>query len=135
LRNKKVGWKKIDLFLILYSIKKGTFMRFPAALLTGFLNQLPVYLVWLAGIVLALVNWRRHPRVSLLLLIAMVLFFLDAAIGPVLNLRLAMLRNRESLVNGPRLVFLIDLARSLIHATSYGLLLGAIFGWRETPAT
>jgi hypothetical protein len=42
-------------------------------LLTKYLPGLPVLALFLAGAVLAAVGWRRHPRVSLVTLIALAL--------------------------------------------------------------
>ncbi len=53
---------------------------------TQFLPQLPIYLVWLIGLLLALVNWRRHPRPSLLAFIAFVLFLVSAMTGTLLTI-------------------------------------------------
>lgn len=36
--------------------------------------QLPVLIVFLVGIVLAIVRWKKHPKVSLLVVVALVLF-------------------------------------------------------------
>jgi len=44
------------------------------------LLQAPIYLIWLAAIVLAAVTWRRHPRVSLLAIAGLALFFVRAGI-------------------------------------------------------
>ena len=56
-------------------------------LLSSYLVQLPVLLIWLVGIVIAAVRWRRHPRVSLLLCLALVLLGARALIVPVIRYR------------------------------------------------
>jgi hypothetical protein len=43
-----------------------------------FLTWLPLYLLWLLGIILALVRWRRHPTVSILAGLAFVILILNA---------------------------------------------------------
>jgi hypothetical protein len=34
--------------------------------LSNILIQIPVYLVWIAGLIVAVVTWRKHARASLL---------------------------------------------------------------------
>ncbi len=46
-------------------------------IINSLLMQVPVFLVWLVGLVLALVRWKRHPKVSLLTCIAFVMFFAE----------------------------------------------------------
>jgi len=43
--------------------------------------RLPFFLVYIVGIVLALTTWQRHPRASLLSVIAFVLLFLANALA------------------------------------------------------
>jgi hypothetical protein len=43
------------------------------------LPQIPVFLVWLVAIILALVFWKRHPTVSLLVVIALFVFLVLSA--------------------------------------------------------
>jgi hypothetical protein len=43
-------------------------------LLTMLLQRLPILLVLLGGIVFAIVRWRRHPKVSLMTVIGLVLY-------------------------------------------------------------
>jgi hypothetical protein len=50
--------------------------------LSWILVRSPVLLVYLLGIIIALVRYRRHPKVSTLALVAMVGLFLQAVIMP-----------------------------------------------------
>ncbi|HBI41562.1 MAG TPA: hypothetical protein DDY78_01735 [Planctomycetales bacterium] len=47
--------------------------------------RIPLFIVYIVGFVLALTTWRRHPRASLLSLIAFVLFFLAYLLAAGLN--------------------------------------------------
>ena len=38
--------------------------------LSSILPRIPLYLVWIAAIIIAIVNWQKNPKVSLLTLIA-----------------------------------------------------------------
>ena len=44
-------------------------------------TRLPLVLVYIVGIVFASATWRRHPRASLLSLIAFVIFLVDALLS------------------------------------------------------
>jgi hypothetical protein len=43
-------------------------------LLMSFLQRTPLFLVLVAGLVIAFVRWKRHPRISLLTVIGIVLY-------------------------------------------------------------
>ncbi len=96
-------------------------------LLSYLLYQIPVFVVWLAGVVLALVRWKRHPKVSLLTIIAFVLFFAEILSPFYLNVwTLQGLSANMELVSTA-----INIIEPLITAAAWGLLLAAIFGWRS----
>jgi len=95
------------------------------------LTQLPQYLVWVAGAVVALARWQRHPRVSLLVLIGVALLLVDSLAGVGFNAATgALLAWRATrgnvgvlrgLLQGCRAVF------SIVAAIGFGLVLGAVF--------
>jgi hypothetical protein len=43
-------------------------------------RRLPMLLLVLCGIIFALVRWKRHPRVSLMTLLALVIYFVEAVL-------------------------------------------------------
>ena len=91
------------------------------------LDQIPVFVVWLAGIVLALVRWKRHPKVSLLTIIAFVIFFAEMLFVFYLDVwKLQTLSANLEFVST-----VINIIESLMTAAAWGLLLVAIFGWRS----
>ena len=97
--------------------------------LTNFVYQIPIFLVWLIGVVVAVVRWRRHPRPSLLLIIAVAILFLRALILPVVTFSVVhggMPPARAGFVNG-----LISLGSMVVAAVAWILLLAAALGWRE----
>ena len=101
--------------------------------IAGELAQILVYLVWLAVLVIALIRWRMHPRVSLLATLAILLLFASAFLGYFLNTNLA-LRFHERGFPGEQLgllIFLFAFARSIITALAWVLVGAAIFGWRK----
>ncbi len=52
------------------------------------LRRAPVLLLALAGIILALVRWKRHPKVSLITVIGLVFFLVESLIYSTLLYRL-----------------------------------------------
>ncbi len=95
------------------------------AFITKFRYSLLLIPVWLVGIVLALVFWRRHPRVSLLALLALLGF-----------LALQMFEMGMFLLWGgylPPNAWLLSIryfSRLICPPVLWALLLVALFGWR-----
>ncbi len=50
------------------------------------LAALPLYLTWLAGLVVAIVTWKRHPAVSLLTSIAFALLLVLTFFSRIVNI-------------------------------------------------
>ncbi len=104
----------------------------PNSVLVGLAPHLPLYLVWLAGIILALVRWRQHPRASLLTVIALGVFILDAVLGVLTNLWVQQVvqaaRSGSGLSVGEQLA-IISIVRSAVDAllatVGFGLLVAA----------
>ena len=90
-------------------------------LLAAILTQLPVYLVWLVGIILALVGWKKHPSVSLVALIGFVILFLLALFTQLTTVRHG--------VNWSQVG--VAFLEALVRAGAWGLVLAAMFGWRK----
>jgi hypothetical protein len=91
----------------------------------------PLFLVWFVGIFLALTRWRRHPRISLIVLVAIGGFFLSALITPFLYRVLVNVWQPGSAGDIELLFTIVRLCVSLFHAILWGLLLTAIFAWRR----
>lgn len=97
--------------------------------LSNYVYQIPIFIVWIMAAIVAVARWRRHPRPSLLLLIALGLFFLRALVGPLLTFTLVhsnMARANMGMVQGA-----ITLASTLVAAIAWILLLAAALGWRD----
>jgi hypothetical protein len=109
-------------------------------LLTGvytdaFWPRLPIYLVWVGGLVVA---WRRrklHPRVSFLVSVALVLFLLDSLVGFFLGSVLAAVSRHQDWdrkING-LVTKIIDVGENCFVAFLWVLMLRATFRGRERP--
>jgi hypothetical protein len=106
--------------------------------LSGFLLSLlslsPYLLIDLVAVILALILWRRHPRVSLLTLLATGLSVAVAVVG---NFMLSWLPEYlvpdhlenygESLEKRILLMNWIGMVRSVLGAVAYALLIVAVF--------
>jgi hypothetical protein len=101
--------------------------------LTVYLTQLPVILVWLIGLVLSLVYWRRHPTVSLLAIVAIVGFLITSLIGTYLSVWLPLILQERGWSIGQigMLLTARSIIGSLVSAVLWALLLAAIFGGRN----
>lgn len=103
---------------------------FPALLI-----HLPVILVWLAGMILAIIYWKRHPWVSLLTFIAVTGILITSLVDTYLGMWLPILLQQQGFsINQVGIVMGIrGLISSLMTAGFWILLLAAIFGWRNKP--
>ena len=99
--------------------------------------QLPLLLVWLTGMVLAIIFWKRHPRVSLLALIGLAGLFIATVLGSLITLWLPWLYDQTGFAGGMEKFALLmnikTIAGSLISAGLWVLVIAAIFGWRKKP--
>ena len=105
--------------------------------LFSYLVQFPILLVWLAGFILAIAYWRRHPRASLLTVIALVIFLLESVVNTYLNLWLPLMLSERGIATFQMSQILVvkGIVTSIILAVAWGLLIAAIFGGRQAAAT
>lgn len=110
-------------------------MEMLASTFMVYLVQSPVILVWLIGLVLSLVYWRRHPTVSLVAIIAIMGFLVISLISTYVSTWLPMtLRERGWSIGQIGIALTArGIISSLVSAVLWGLLLAAIFGWRNGP--
>lgn len=99
------------------------------------LTQLPVFLVWLGGMILALMNWKKYPRVAALVLTALLILFFNALAALFLSVWLPMALHsselgmqRFGLIMGLR-----SFLQALISGLAYALLIWAAFRSRQSP--
>ncbi len=94
---------------------------------------LPLIVIWLVGIVLAIVTWGRHPQVSALVLIAFVLFLIDGTVGTFLGFWMPAQLGRFPREAGV-LLTVQALLRAILNIVAWILLLAAIFAWRGSSS-
>jgi len=108
--------------------------------LTQLLGQAPVLLVYLVGMVLALVFWRRCPRPAMLTLIGMALLLVTTLVQSFLFIYLVWARDDFGW-SQERLGWMLSangLMGSVIRAAAFALVLTAVFmgrkeRWQTTP--
>lgn len=100
------------------------------AVLGNLLTRLPLILVWVVMGILAVVRWERHPRKSLLTLLAVVILFLQAVVGTFLNVRLPLWMSESTVTAASRIalwMLLLNIGGALVAAGAWGLLAAALF--------
>jgi Na+/phosphate symporter len=97
------------------------------------LVRIPVILVWLTAIILAIVFWNRHPKVSLLTIISVIGLMITSVFGTFLSMWLPLsMQNRG--FNASRIAIRLgiwNIALTIIETFFWALLVAAIFGWRN----
>ncbi|MBN1352492.1 hypothetical protein JXJ21_24045 [candidate division KSB1 bacterium] len=95
------------------------------------ISKAPLILLFLVGIILAIIFWKRHRGVSLIALIA----FLGLLIHAVASIMVhsALVRNDLFYKQGEilHITLIVLFSLSFLSLVCWGLLLGAIFGWRK----
>jgi MFS family permease len=92
------------------------------------LAQAPVYIVWLVGIAIAAVRYKRHPRVSLLAIIGLG----GSLLLSIANALLTVILPQQFAINEVASAFaILGVCSGLIYMVLWGLILAAIFGWRS----
>ncbi len=94
-----------------------------------FLPLLPGALVWLAGAIIAVFTWNRHPRVSLLALLACLLTLFNYVVGN--GLQYWALRGRSGNYDVAWWMSVIGLFRTGLSVASSILILCAVFTGRR----
>ena len=101
----------------------------------NYLTRMPLYLVWLVGIILGLIYWRRHPRISALATIAFGGLFAAMLFNPVGG-PWGSPWAFGSRWTGSQMNFMLvfgGLFSTLLSTAAWVLILLAIFGGRQPP--
>jgi len=103
-------------------------------LLRSVLLRAPVLLVFAVGVIVAIVRWKRHPKVSLLTLLGLFIWQFEALAFTFLHYRMnewfrANNWNSESQI---RAIFAVNVAQDLLYSVMLILLVVAAFSRRVT---
>jgi hypothetical protein len=97
-------------------------------------TQIPYYLVWLIGLILAIVNWSRYPRPALLTTLALGMMFLTSVVYSYLW-SIEIRRQWADGVPDRTWIDVMGWTRTIVLALCHGLLLWAIFSGRQVFAS
>ena len=99
-----------------------------------FSRRWPVMLVVLAGIIFAIVRWKRHPKVSALAVAGLLLFQLQALAFSSMYYFLPRLATRGwSWASIDNLSVAMDVVHDIFYAVAIAILAGAVFSKRPKP--
>ncbi len=97
--------------------------------------RLPLIIVWIVGIVFAILRWRRHPRASLLILIGLVLFILGAFVFSLLHHMLFyhLIMDDASSERIQQTLFPVQITGAVVHMAGWILVLIGAFSAAAAP--
>ena len=96
------------------------------------LLQLPAALPPLVGLVIAVMNWKKHRTVSLLALIGFVLLLVNLVLGMLTTLSpFAMLQSGMRVASYGAIMGVVGVLRTLLETIGLSLLVAAIFMGRK----
>jgi hypothetical protein len=107
-----------------------------SAFFTNILTQLPVFLVWIVGIIFAIAYWKRAPRPATYTLIAIAIFIISAILAIMVNSNLLLGLHARGMPIG-QVSFIIgglNIFISLVRALGWGFILAAVFTARPRAA-
>ena len=99
-------------------------------LLAVLIFQIPFAIIYVVGIILSIVRWRQHPRVSMLCLLAFISFLSTILIHSGMQIFLMASVGRE-IPSSTTVLFILGLLNSVLSVLGWVLLIPAIFGWRS----
>jgi hypothetical protein len=108
-------------------------MSNPLDLFRWLLPWIPVVAIWIVGVILALITWRRHPTVSLLALLGCILLMISSLGGSVLHYWVILQQANQAWTNNQLgwVLSILGFVRMSLSAVAHILFLCAIFGWRS----
>lgn len=104
-------------------------------MLGSLLVRLPILLIWLVGVIIAIVRWQRHPRTSLMLVLGLAILTLASLIGVFWEAWLPQGAARIGVSRIGALASVYGIVQALISAVGWVLVIIAVFSKRpEVPA-
>jgi hypothetical protein len=101
----------------------------------NFLVSLPVLLVWLAGLVWCVINWRKAPRAAVFALVGLVIFFFERFFYFVASAVINSYIGKWSPNNFLWAYFFLNFFNSLLSAAGFALLILAVWAQRKAAQT
>jgi hypothetical protein len=107
---------------------QGGFSQFAQFLLSNYVVQIPILLVWIVGLVIAVIRWERYPRASLFATVALVIFIGRLLVNPLSRWWIQTSGANVTQI-GARFAVL-NVISSLVGALAWALLLAGFFAGR-----
>jgi hypothetical protein len=97
------------------------------------LEYVPQYLVWIIGLILSIIHYKKHSKVSILTLISLSMLFAFSLIYTFLKLWLPInaMNKGIDVSDISTSLLLITIIKSLLSAVAWSMMITAIFGWRK----
>ncbi len=107
-----------------------------STILTVYAVQLPFYLVWLVGIILAIVFWKKHPKASLLATIGLagILILNIISVYTTTFLSMDLYKQGMSTANIGLAMGIRTIVFNILGAGCWGLIITSIFVGRKQAA-
>lgn len=107
---------------------------FLSAILMFLFDYFPILIVWLVGLVLAVIHRNNYPQVARLTIIAVAIFFMVSLVNSYVSRMLPIWLNRRGFTAAEMIpVFTIrNLVVSVVSAFGWGFVIAAIFSGRKT---
>jgi hypothetical protein len=105
--------------------------------LSALATHLPIYICWGVLVAVAISRWDRHPNVSLLAVLAVGGMFLLSVIGTAFSVTAPIWTREQGMSpSSMGVVFAVyGVVSSLLSAGLWGMVIAAIFGWRNSSPT
>jgi hypothetical protein len=97
------------------------------------LGGIPLLLVYLVGIILALVWWSRWPQVCAIVLAGCLVLLLTGIVHPLLQAQMIANRGSGSAASIGQSLAMISMIATVFRAVGFGLLIWAAFAGRPVP--
>jgi len=103
--------------------------------LQNYVPQVTLWVVWGVAVIVAIARWRKHPKVSMLVLAAGCVDIATGLAAPLVYLALSRYITETGLTGDQlTLVFsAVNFAIWGVHGVALALLLAAALGWRPVP--
>lgn len=104
-------------------------------LLTNLLTRLPMLFVLLFGVIFAIIRWKKHPAVSIIVCVLFGIELLLLTPLQFLNVYLPVfMRNEIGMANLSLISGILSWTGVAINGIAWVLVLVAIFGWRSASS-
>jgi len=103
------------------------------SILSSLAINIPLYIVWIITIIIAVINKKDYPKVSLLTITAVSIILIMTAGSSLTSAILPHMYMKYGFSNSymGSVLFIINIFRTFISALAWALMVVAIFGWRN----